>query len=61
MGGDPEVVVTDHLAFLFQAAANRSVGFGRTLRQGERGQEVDEFAQALKYRRSLRAFLSAKD
>ena len=34
MRRDPQIVVSDHLALRFQLGANRSIGFGRCVRQG---------------------------
>src|ERR1700676_716284 len=48
MRSDPETVVSDHLASRFQRRPNRSVGFDRRFRQGERWQKMHELTQPLK-------------
>src|SRR6266478_8345427 len=49
------LTVSDHLALRFHLGANNSVGFARSFRQGQCGQQIDKLTQPLKRGRSLLA------
>src|SRR5450755_3185447 len=47
MGGNPQIVVPDHLALRFQVGTNPSVGISRGFRHRKCRQQADKFAQSL--------------
>src|SRR6266849_5388971 len=55
--GNPQVVISDHLALAFQFRSDRSISVRRRFRQAQHGNHLPKLPQRLQRRRALPAFL----